>query len=101
MCFIYRTMSRTKSQKTLLSLDFKRFRPSSSSTQESVNLSQTSTDIRPDPQNVVHSTNQSRASTASIKIRIEGKLFLIPVPQVEEQLNVGWLAAEASRRYQK
>lgn len=95
-----RTMSRTKSQKTLLSLDFKRFRPSSSSTQESVNLSQTSTDIRPDPQNVVHSTNQSRASTASIKIRIEGKLFLIPVPQVEEQLNVGWLAAEASRRYQ-
>lgn len=94
-------MSRTKSQKTLLSLDFKRFRPSSSSTQEIVDSSQISTVIRPEPQSMVHSTNQPRASSASIKIRIEGKLFLVPVPQVEEQLNVGWLAAEASRRYQK
>lgn len=37
----------------------------------------------------------------TIKVRIENRLFLVPIPASEENINLKWLAIEASRRYQK
>lgn len=38
----------------------------------------------------------------SLKVRIEDKLFLVPLPSSPEQpLTVAWLAKEAARRYQR
>lgn len=37
----------------------------------------------------------------TIKVRIENRLFLVPIPACEEIINLKWLATEASRRYQK
>uniref|UniRef100_A0A2H8TJ11 Tonsoku-like protein n=1 Tax=Melanaphis sacchari TaxID=742174 RepID=A0A2H8TJ11_9HEMI len=37
----------------------------------------------------------------TIKVRVENRLFLIPIPASEENINLKWLSTEASRRYQK
>ncbi|VVC40748.1 Tetratricopeptide repeat,Tetratricopeptide repeat-containing domain,Tetratricopeptide-like helical [Cinara cedri] len=37
----------------------------------------------------------------TIKVRIENRLFLVPIPGSEENINLKWLSSEASRRYQK
>lgn len=37
----------------------------------------------------------------TIKVRIENRLFLVPIPASEENINLKWLSTEASRRYQK
>lgn len=37
----------------------------------------------------------------TIKVRIENRLFLVPIPASEESINLKWLSTEASRRYQK
>lgn len=37
----------------------------------------------------------------TIKVRIENRLFLVPIPGSEKNLNLKWLSSEASRRYQK
>lgn len=37
----------------------------------------------------------------TIKVRVENRLFLVPIPASEENINLKWLAIEASRRYQK
>ncbi|XP_050428178.1 tonsoku-like protein [Adelges cooleyi] len=37
----------------------------------------------------------------TIKVRVDNRLFLIPIPSNEESVNLKWLATEASRRYQK
>ncbi|XP_050532638.1 tonsoku-like protein [Daktulosphaira vitifoliae] len=38
---------------------------------------------------------------STIKVRVENRLFLIPIPDTEQNLNLKWLATEASRRYHK
>lgn len=42
-----------------------------------------------------------RNSNRTIKVRIENRLFLVPIPATEESINLKWLSTEASRRYQK
>lgn len=37
----------------------------------------------------------------TIKVRVENRLFLVPIPTSEENINLKWLSTEASRRYQK
>lgn len=37
----------------------------------------------------------------TIKVRVENRLFLVPIPASEENINLKWLSIEASRRYQK
>lgn len=37
----------------------------------------------------------------TIKVRVENRLFLVPIPANEENINLKWLSTEASRRYQK
>lgn len=37
----------------------------------------------------------------TIKIRVENRLFLVPIPANAENINLKWLSSEASRRYQK
>jgi hypothetical protein len=38
------------------------------------------------------------AATQSVRVRVENRLLLVPVP-VPEQLTIGWLAHEAAKRY--
>lgn len=89
-----RCRSKPKYQKSLLSVGFTRFNPPSYSTQESRN------ELPPEPAPRSRPTVQPTI-THSIKVRIDGKLFLVPVPQTSENLTMGWLATEAGRRYQK
>lgn len=37
----------------------------------------------------------------TIKVRVENRLFLVPIPTNDENINLKWLSTEASRRYQK
>lgn len=37
----------------------------------------------------------------TIKVRVENRLFLVPIPTSEENINLKWLSTEASRRFQK
>lgn len=37
----------------------------------------------------------------TIKVRVENRLFLVPIPISEDNINLKWLSTEASRRYQK
>lgn len=37
----------------------------------------------------------------TIKVRVENRLFLVPIPANEDNINLKWLSTEASRRYQK
>lgn len=37
----------------------------------------------------------------SLKVRVEDKLLLVPLPSSSEPLTVAWLAKEAARRYQR
>lgn len=37
----------------------------------------------------------------TIKVRVENRLFLVPIPATEDNINLKWLSTEASRRYQK
>lgn len=37
----------------------------------------------------------------TIKVRVENRLFLVPIPASDESMNLKWLSTEASRRYQK
>lgn len=37
----------------------------------------------------------------TIKVRVENRLFLVPIPTSEENINLKWLSTEASRRYKK
>jgi len=38
------------------------------------------------------------AASQSVRVRVENRLLLVPVP-VPEQQTIGWLAREAARRY--
>lgn len=38
------------------------------------------------------------AASQSVRVRVEKRLLLVPVP-VPEQLTIGWLACEAAKRY--
>ncbi|KAK7590065.1 hypothetical protein V9T40_001678 [Parthenolecanium corni] len=91
--FVSSERSKPKYQKSLLSVGFTRFNPPSYSTQELRN------ELPPEPAPRSRPTVQPTI-THSIKVRIDGKLFLVPVPQTSENLTMGWLATEAGRRYQ-
>lgn len=38
------------------------------------------------------------AASQSVRVRVENRLLLVPVPKPEQQ-TIGWLAREAARRY--
>jgi hypothetical protein len=38
------------------------------------------------------------AASQSVRVRVENRLLLVPVP-MPEQLTIGWLAREAAKRY--
>lgn len=81
----------SKCQKSLQSVGFKRFDPLDHSTQQSSRVDPIESSFTLP----VTTTNQS------IKVRVEGKLFLVPLPINHSELNMKWLVSEASRRYQK
>lgn len=45
--------------------------------------------------------DEVKSISRTIKVRVENRLFLVPIPACEENINLKWLSTEASRRYQK
>jgi len=43
----------------------------------------------------------ARNINRTIKVRVKDRLFLVPIPASEENINLKWLSTEVSRRYQK